>query len=355
MMARAWADHYMINFNSMVNFSKTKYRLLQDVQRSGLLNANAAEGLNPDEWLEEKGEGEDDDESAGLGNDLAIFEASEAGTAGVSKHMWMNELSASTREVENEQLIIGILCSAYPTNLAMRDTPDKTKHRTSTTSSALMDIRSVNVNYGKDKADLAAMSLPSPSFWLYSDMRMFNSQLSMQDTTLLKAWHVALFGGLRAKEDESKLELDGWLNIEGGDVETDKMVRSLRKEVRQAMVWVAISASWDKVAQAAVQRVKALFGILGNVLMSEDLDSENVEFLKGWELPTLEKGGATLEANEDDRENVEEMLWKKTVVELKVLLKEMKAIQTGRKADLVQRCCDALIYGAEATEGETDE
>jgi len=128
----------------------------------------------------------------------------------------------------------------------------------------------------------------------------------------------------------------------------------LREEIRQAIIWQAIAASYDSVATAATERAMSLLNVVSSILLGQEPSEEDVEFLQSWELPELEEGG-TLGASEDDRDAVEEALWKKTIPELKVLLREMGAKVGGRKMDLVERCTNALIYGAEEEYAEEHE
>merc|ERR1740120_132334 len=82
------------------------------------------------------------------------------------------------------------------------------------------------------------------------------------------------------------------------------------------------------------------------------MDPEDVELVRNWELPVLKEGDSALQATEDEREEVEEALYRKTVAELKVLLRELGVQVSGKKADLVIRCADALIDGAEEDFGD---
>jgi len=316
--------------------------LIQDAQRSGLLDAAAAEGLDPDEW------GWQEDEATGEQGDGAIFEAQELGPGAFDE--WRKNLMGTTsREVNDERLLAGILCSAYPTNLAKRVQPHHVQHCTSSGTKAQIERSSVN-ELISDKADVDALGLPSPSWWCYSDIRMFNGSLNLQRTTWVLDWHVALFGGLRTRE-KPELELDGWISIEADSPETDKLLQRLREEIRQSLVWLAIAASWDRVAQAATVRAKALLNILGRVIVEDEPNEDDMNLMRDWKLPELEDGNA-LGANEEDWEEVEARLWKNTVVELKVILRELKQKVSGRKADLVERCANALIYGSDERPGE---
>jgi len=347
--ARRWCDHYFLSAPRLLSLSRIKYQLVLDVQRSGLLNSTALEGLDPDEWFyedEEDEEGEEDEkkkEDEYSDADGTIFEAKEVNPSGLAKEDWIQELKNSNREIENEPLLVGILCAAYPTNVAFREKPAHRDHKTKSSAKAAISIMSVNSSKGREEG-LHDMEIPTPSWWLYSDLRMYNSQVLLLDTTMVSPWQLAIFGGLRAKGEE-ELEFDNWITLQCDTPEEAALVRRLRKEVREAILWVSIATSWDKVAQANVQRAKTLFRVLGCVLTQQEIDQEDLDYMNNWKLPVLEEGGYALEADEEDREEVEEQLFKKTVVELKVLLKELNCKVTGRKSDLVERCADALIYG----------
>jgi len=344
--AKSWSEYFFINFQRMMGFSRIKFQLLLDVQRSGLLGAADSEGMDPEEWVGEAEDWEGGGFPDTSESDGAIFEAQEGGV-GMEKREWLEELRTSDREVEDERLLIGILCAAYPTNIAVREQSSHKKHKTPSGAMAIIDPRSVNSNIRSSQDEQESATLPSPSWWVYSTLRMHNSQLNMQDTTLVSGWHVALFGGLRAREEPS-LELDGWIGVQGNSDEANSLVVHLREEIRQALIWVAIATSWDRVAQAATSRSKALFRVLAKSLVLQKPAEEDLQYLRDWQLPELEEGAATLQAaEEEEREEVEERLWKKTVVELKVLLREMNAKVSGRKAELVERCADCLMYGSE--------
>jgi len=232
-VAKAWAEYNFLNYFRLMAMSRVKYQLLLDVQRSGLLGAAASEGMNPEEWgwgaggdwEEEEGDEEEKEEqeeerqqeevetyqdSAG-----AIFEADETTQADYKE--WLEELRSGDKEVQDERLLVGLLCAAYPANVAYRAKPQYQQHRTS--SSSKVRIHSSSVNYsnrqtdGSDDAEVTNQ-LEGPTWWLYSDKRMFNGRLSLFDTTLLAPWDVALFGGLRSRMEEEKLELDNWVSIE---------------------------------------------------------------------------------------------------------------------------------------------
>merc|ERR1719277_2076399 len=116
---------------------------------------------------------------------------------------------------------------------------------------------------------------------------MFDGKLSLWETTMLTPWDVALFGGLRSRMVDDKLELDNWITVEAEEPAHEQLLHKLREELRQAPVWMSIATSWDKVAASAMQRSKALFGVLGSVLLGQEPDSEAVELLKKWKLPEL--------------------------------------------------------------------
>jgi len=390
--AQAWADHFYLNFFRMMNLSRVKYQLLVDVQRSGLLGAAATEGVNPEEWgwgngeegeWEEEGaegepkegeegeggvEGEEEEEQqeeeaevdeeeaaadkAAQESAGATFEGSEVG-AGMERSEWLEELKTTSREVQDERLLVAILCAAYPYNLAYRHKPDHQNHKTPSAQKASFDSRSVNAT---KKDENSEVTVDGPSWWLYSDMRMFNGKTQLVDTTLLSEWDVALFGGLRSKNgEEGKLELDNWINVSAENEKTEELLMKLRDELRKAPIWLSIAASWDKIATAATLRSQTLFSILGSVLMKQEPNAETIELMRKFKMPEVEEGlHAHLQAKEEDREDIEERLRKKTVPELKVLLREMDVKDTGKKADLVTRTATALIYGKEEAEKEPD-
>jgi len=357
-----WAEENFLNYQRLVLISRVKYQLLLDVQRSGCLDAAASEGLNPDEWgWDEEGEwgsepGDDEEQQEDRQQEAletyqdsagAIFESDDA--TGLEYNEWMDEIQSGPKEVRDEKLLIALLCAAFPANFACLPKPEDKQLCTSSASNAT--VTRTSVNYRKrqagDESGSGASQLQGPSWWLYSDKRMFNGKLSLINTTLLSPWDVALFGGLRSRTvDDGRLLLDDWIEVEVELPTQEPLLRKLREEVRQAPVWMSIATSWDTVAAAAMKRSKALFTVLGAIVLGQEPDSAAIDFLRRWKLPEVEDGKA-LEAafTEEDRLAIEESLIVKTMAELKVMLREMGQPVSGRKADLVLRCADALIYG----------
>jgi len=344
LQAQKWALRYKLNYGRLLVMSRQKFQLMVDVQRTGILSTVASEGMDIDEW--DWGEDWDSSPHAAAFQESAgaIFEAGEAG-AQMDRKDWLDELQSMDREVEDERLLVGILCAAYPTNVAKKEKPSQYDLKALNVGKCGISQRSIN---SAERSGEGAVQLPAPSWWLYADMKMFNGQHILEDTTLVSGWHVALFSGLRTRE-EPELELDGWLAVDGSRA---ALVRLLRQEIRQALVWIAIASSWDRVAQAFVKRSKALLRCLGSAVLFRDFDPADVELVRNWELPVLREGESALQATEDEREEVEEALYRKTVAELKVLLREMGAEVSGKKADLVIRCADALIGGVDQEFGE---
>mmetsp|Transcript_8661 Transcript_8661/g.30977 ORF Transcript_8661/g.30977 Transcript_8661/m.30977 type:complete len:973 (+) Transcript_8661:96-3014(+) len=323
--------------------------------KEGEEGEGGVDGEEEEEQQEEEAEVDEEEaaadkaaqESAG-----ATFEGSEVG-AGMERSEWLEELKTTNREVQDERLLVAILCAAYPYNLAYRHKPDHQSHKTPSAQKASFDSRSVNAT---KKDENSEVTVDGPSWWLYSDMRMFNGKTQLVDTTLLSEWDVALFGGLRSKNgEEGKLELDNWINVSAENPKTEELLMKLRDELRKAPIWLSIAASWDKIATAATLRSQTLFSILGSILMKQEPNAETIELMRKFKMPEVEEGlHAHLQAKEEDREDIEERLRKKTVPELKVLLREMDVKDTGKKADLVTRTATALIYGKEEAEKEPD-
>eukprot|EP00931_Biecheleriopsis_adriatica_P004603 TRINITY_DN106246_c0_g1_i1.p1 TRINITY_DN106246_c0_g1~~TRINITY_DN106246_c0_g1_i1.p1 ORF type:complete len:1504 (-),score=385.33 TRINITY_DN106246_c0_g1_i1:4-4470(-) len=345
MKARVWCQHYYVNYNRCMVLSRVKHQLLVDVQRSGLLGCEASEGTNPDEWgfgyydVDEEQAAASHMESAG-----SIFEVEENSSM-LGYRDWLKEIRSGEREVEREPLLIGILTSAFPTNLAYRHEPHHKMHITGSGSKSVIASRSVNSNL-RETED-ADVLVDGPSWWLYKDLRLFNGQISLTDTTLVSPWHAALFGGMRVRENPHPV-FDGWIDVQCQSSGSKELLTKLRQEVQQAPVWLSIATSFDKVARCAVQRSKAVFCLIGNFWMAEELDEEKLEFLKSWKLPEIQEGSSTLEASEEDRDEILESLRFKKVAELKVMLRELGEKVSGRKQDLIDRLADALLYGGQA-------
>lgn len=345
-VARQWADFNFLNFNKLLGFSRLKFQLLVDVERSGVLDVDASKGLNPAEW---EGDAEYNawQEAAAPHPDSAgaIFEADEDALM-TMKH-WLELLRRVNKEVEDERILIGILCSAFPANIAVFQKSSKSAyHKNAISGMCYLDKFSVNMT-GKTHMNKVSRSLPNTSWWLYTDMMMYQSRLILKETTVVSGWHVALFGGLR-KKDSPQLELDGWISL---DRDKDSFVRKLREEIRQALTWSAIAASWDRVAQGALGRSKALLRILGNALLQKQPDSMDLQYLREWKLPVMEEGLATVEA-EQNKTEVEQKLWNMRLYELKVLCQDLGLEDRGSKRNLVDRCTEALVDDLEDNEDD---
>eukprot|EP00930_Biecheleria_cincta_P016636 TRINITY_DN1344_c0_g1_i1.p1 TRINITY_DN1344_c0_g1~~TRINITY_DN1344_c0_g1_i1.p1 ORF type:complete len:511 (-),score=78.88 TRINITY_DN1344_c0_g1_i1:854-2206(-) len=346
--ARAWCEHFFIVYERCVFLSKAKCQLMRDVQRSGLLGSadvEDIEDMTPDEWRkfhcsEERQEDQATtrtyQESAG-----AIFESCDG--AALGRVDWFQELHTSSYDVEEERLLVGVLCSMFPSNLAYCEHASGRIHATGAVHKDVqMSMRSVNQNIVNRDSGFSSLG---STWWLYRDLHILNSHVSISGTTFLSPWHVALFTGARARSrNVSHLELDGWIEVRCSDPEAQVLVCNLRQEVKQALVWLSVANSHDKIACAAVARSKALLTVIGNVMLGQDPDERSVAFLKG-----MPKGFFGPQASEEDRGELERVLREKRKIDIQVLLREMGAKVSGNKEALVQRCADCLMDGEEQT------
>lgn len=348
--ADEYSRHMELNAKRCTMISRIKFQLLQDGRRSGILDSAAADGMNPEEWLAQVAATGQRESGALFQEDGAgaIMEAQYA-SRGLATSEWREELESAPREVENEQLLVSLLCCAFPANIACRDRPSAGRHSTATSYKATISRRSVNNNFKKESVDA---SLPSPSWWLYGDQRMYESQTQLENTTRLDSWQVALFSGLRVKED-LPMQIDNWITVRGATRREEILAARLRREIREALVWLAIAASWDSVAQAATARAMKLFAVLSAVLQGTEPSPKDVEYLKNWRLPKVQAGETAVSAGMgESREDLVERLWMKTVAELKLLLRELGEEPKGIKKRLVHLAADRLL-GAQGLEPET--
>jgi len=167
---------------------------------------------------------------------------------------------------------------------------------------------------------------------------MINGKAQIQGTTQLQPWQVALFGGLRTR-DTPNLELDGWVSLTCED-DTQEVVRAVRQEIFDSIVWLSIASSFDKIATGMVARSKALCTILGQIFTKQEVDQDTVDFLKAWKMPEIGEDESIIQAPGDDRDEVYEALKAKKKTELKVMLKEMEMMVSGTKRVLIERLCD---------------
>eukprot|EP00930_Biecheleria_cincta_P067982 TRINITY_DN549_c0_g1_i2.p1 TRINITY_DN549_c0_g1~~TRINITY_DN549_c0_g1_i2.p1 ORF type:complete len:1521 (+),score=366.02 TRINITY_DN549_c0_g1_i2:89-4651(+) len=349
--AERFADHFHLNYNRCISVSRQKFMLLRDVQRSGLLDAAALDGMNPDEWYQENwggegGEGEEGGEEGEGGDEEAaeqyqesagaIFESGES--AQLSADEWTRALREGGDEVVNYGLLAGILCAASPMNIAFRESPKARLLKTRATE-ADIDKQSVNSVRSDDNG---------PSWWTYQDLRMFNGQSSMSNTTKVEPWQVAVFAGMRSR-DKPHLELDGWIGLKA-ESKTEEVVRALRTELRDALASLAMASSFDKMATAMVARSKALFTVIGQAFTGQELDEDSVSFLKSWSVPEI-KDGEVLEKPAEDCWELEELLKAKKKPELKVMVGELGLPMSGNKNVLIDRLVEHWFPGYKDQEG----
>mmetsp|Transcript_56438 Transcript_56438/g.100398 ORF Transcript_56438/g.100398 Transcript_56438/m.100398 type:complete len:1593 (+) Transcript_56438:78-4856(+) len=350
--AERWCEHFFVNYQRCCSLSKRKFQLLTDVQRSGLLDAAALDGLNPDEWYAEnwdesdeygtpeveegeEEEGEDEEEEEVSEDDIenfkestgAIFEADESATS-MSDQEWITEVHRDNEEVENEALLVGIFTSTNPQNLAFLPTADTTKDFHTASAKVMCTNKSVNFD----------QTLDEPSWFSFNDMRAMNGKMVIAGMTQLKPWQMAVFGGLRSRTEPDWV-LDGWVTL-NGDKETMEVAQAVRRELYDAITWLSVAAFNDKVATGMVARGQALFTIIGQIFTNQEVDEESLDFLKSWKLYELQKDEDVIAAPGEDRDEVFEFLKKKKKVELQVMLRELKLPVSGNKNPLIQRLCE---------------
>lgn len=311
--ANRWAHFNYIHNRRMMGLSRSSFQLMKDMQGTGLMQDDyeEIEGLNSEEF-------------AG-----AIFDSNEEyGAAAMQagdEEEWRSTLDEGpVITEEDEPLLVGLLCSAYPGNLARRK-GEKTSYRTLSLGSSVLTRNSVNCPTEKGERP--------PDILLYSEVVVMNRAGTLRSTTALEPWQVSIFGGRswRTGEDPTKMDLDGWQEIQSSERNLT-LVQRFRKEIQEALMWQALAATQDSAARAILERTQALLRVLRDLVLQKEPAEEDVEFLRNWELPELE-----------DPRPSEEDLNAMTKVELKALLRELGLKVSGNKPDLVQRILESFV------------
>eukprot|EP00929_Paragymnodinium_shiwhaense_P001704 TRINITY_DN101935_c0_g1_i2.p1 TRINITY_DN101935_c0_g1~~TRINITY_DN101935_c0_g1_i2.p1 ORF type:complete len:1389 (+),score=291.53 TRINITY_DN101935_c0_g1_i2:209-4168(+) len=258
--ATTWASRNYLSPSRLRGFSKAKFQLLRDVRRSGLLRDDRFSGLalhlpaaatETLRALEEESEDEEEDASALFESpsDMQALHETQGDDESEDWLAFLGEQQVQAEDAAAEPLLPAVLCSAYPSNLAVRKDPESPNHVTQNFAPVRMSPSSVNAldeqnnrdnnnnrnNYNTNRGP--------PSWWLFSELQVSGGRGFLQSTTKLEDWHVGLFGGLQWKDMPGigNTELDGWLTISGEDAATGDMLKILRKELREALAWQALA------------------------------------------------------------------------------------------------------------------
>ncbi|CAE8613540.1 unnamed protein product [Polarella glacialis] len=339
--ARRWSNFNYLNQRKVMSLSRASFQLLRDMQFSGLLGETFLEEDQPDCA---------GDQFDGVGS---IFEEDQAvSLEGAGEEAWFASLRDDfDAEFEDEPLLAGLLCSAFPGNLAHFTSRNgkSSWYRTQNLGKALLSKQSVNAAAGAgedDQADLDeayqeyADSEPGSRPWvLFGELTVNNGMGSLRNSTVMEPWQVALFGGRDVQLDEhaimtedptSTLQIDRWLDLKGPK-KSIQLALGLRQELREAVMWQALAVTQDPVAAAVMQRVRTFFKILRDLITGRDLDELDLDFMRTWQPPEIH-----------ERTPDKEELQGKNVVELRAILKELGLKVSGRKHELVQRCVEGL-------------
>ncbi|CAK0824843.1 unnamed protein product [Prorocentrum cordatum] len=110
-----------------------------------------------------------------------------------------------------------------------------------------------------------------PTWWLYGDSQLQGNRTYLNNTTRVEEWQLGVFGGLTSKNvtiaEQPMLELDGWLTLRSSEPAEIRVMQELRRELNEAIQWLAIAAVDDDSAataraQAAGLRLRAAVGLL---------------------------------------------------------------------------------------------
>lgn len=262
--AGSWARSRFLAQSRLMALSRAKFQLLQDARRSGLLlpESSSKDATMEGDVIQKIEEAYDVDAAGALFEDQQAPD--EADFELDDETVWLQDVGRCSPQVAEDPIMPGLLCSAFPMNLAVRRQAAATAHKTARLARAVISPASVN-----DPRSAALGSVPEgPSWWLYNDLQVSGKTGYLRDTTRLKDWHIGIFAGLRIKDTggtlkNSKLELDGWLHIQGRSLRTSRLLRKIRQELREALHWQALAASRRESVSA---RGQAILGVLRDVL-----------------------------------------------------------------------------------------
>jgi len=328
-----------------MSMSRSAFHVIKDMSMSGLVDDPYAEVdtlRNMADQYDGIGSIFEDDRSFGGRLDAAEQEG------------WLKLIAdGADGEYQDEPLLAGLLCAAYPGNLAKlqktKDPNDKKngQYRTKTRS-GILSKRSVNSKSALKAVEhveesLAAKVLeeypdskPGSRPWLlYTELVEQNKAGFLRNTTVLEPWQVAVFAGRTCVAEEGYLELDGWLQIKGSP-RTLKVAQALRAEIEEALMWKALSvpaqgSTSDHAVESVMERVKVFFGLLRNMITGRPISQSDIRYLQTWEVSQLQASLPDASA-----------LRVKTVVELRAILRELGLKVSGKKEELVERCLAGL-------------
>lgn len=331
-----------MNQRKIMGLSRSSFQLLKDMQFSGLVGED-------DFALEEQYDqlscpGDQFDGVASIFEDESSLGSGGLGFAAADKEEWLNALDDLDADYEDEPLLAGLLCSSFPGNLAKfsKLKGSSSWYRTRTMSRTMLHKSSVNssnsVSFAPDEDEADPLQVPDEEYpdsqpgsrpWLlYTELTVTSGMGFLRNSTVMEPWQVALFGGARASSRPTPevLQLDGWLHIRGSERSLD-LAQALREEIKQAVMWQALAVTQDETAITMLERAKVFFRFLRAMITGRQLNPTDIDLLESWEMPVFQ-----------DSTPSEENLYGRTVVELRALLRELGLKQTGRKADLVERC-----------------
>lgn len=258
--ASRWASDRMMNPNVVSVLSKDKATLLRDLSKTNLIYglSTRSNAVDEDETGTALLETREDME-------LKLEEAKEE-----SEQEDVRPVSDSL-DAENEELLTVVLCSAFPANIALRPLPQSNQLRTGAVMQAGVASHSVNGPKRSSTPD------PGASWLMFVDLQISRKSVVLVNTTKLKDWHVALLGGLKARDLPSSdkgitLQLDGWLEVGGISPSTGELLKVLRQEIREAFTWQALAAlhagtdsEIEEASEAAVHRVRSAIFLLAGL------------------------------------------------------------------------------------------
>jgi len=337
--AGKWAETSLLNPGQLSTSARARQQLVGDMQRTGLLLRLPGSAPEPTAWLNLQAV--DDEEKLPPWKQAQLDREPDDGQDDAAEPT-AEGLDAGTPWEDYEALLASVLTSAYASNLALR--PQRTDHflRTHGIKNPIISGASVNnqkfINRHNQptEEELAQMGPDRPTWWLYGDSQLQGNRTYLNNTTRVEEWQLGVFGGLTSKNvtiaEQPMLELDGWLTLRSSEPAEIRVMQELRRELNEAIQWLAIAAVDDDSAaraQAAGLRLRAAVGLLSG-RAPDDAARE----------------AAAPSEEEIADENVEQQLSAaslrlKKVTQLRNMCKLRDLKATGKKQELVNRLLSA--------------
>lgn len=334
--ASKWAETSLLNPGQLSTSSRARAQLVSDMRRAGLLLRLPGSAPEPTEWLNLQAQ--DEEEQVPPWKQAQLDDEGQDDDADTAA----DDPATGTPWEDYEALLASVLCSAYASNLALR--PQRTDSflrahgmkNPIISGASVNNLKFINRHNQPTEEELAKMGPDKPSWWLYGDSNASGKSTYLNNTTRIEEWQLGMFGGLTSRNvmiaEQPMIELDGWLTVRSSNPAVVRVMQELRRELHEALEWLAIAAlDGDSAATAAAQRAGLRLRAVIDLLSGRELDGPAAA-AQSWE--------------EISDEEVEEQLSAaslrlKKVTQLRNMCKLRNLKVSGKKQELVNRLLSA--------------